>query len=1387
MTLTINQIMISMGNVCTSCPTFCLHRTSNMKSAMSSSSVGSERNSGSGGVITSIDFELESNKSQTKSNGRMSCTSDDSCAINELLEGRMDLNVKLPNKANNVVINVERRTPMLDLLVNISTQYRFNAANYTICVGDREFKASTPIGSLDVNQIAITPKPIKNNSLKSNSPSTGIPFQTTFRLQVNLPRNQLMVLRVTPNATIAAIKQIICSEKSLDANKYQLVRIVTNNQTPQVLDANKTLAYYTLNEVTLISNKALSQIEVQFVAHSTSQIDLSNNSSVASLKKPINSLIISQSNPDFTTMDEKSIVNHTPTGSKPQKKRQAPLPPMSSSATLPNRLSPSAMNSFKDKNETNIQKTDLNEQKDDHLSQTIIESKPVLKVLSNGVSHVRQNSGSDSSGYHESVLSSSDSPEQSTNLPKDSLKASAVTQKSTSSTNCKITAKKRRAPPPPSITSEQSVQQLADINGKNNDFNSDESKSVLECMSEVSLPLSTSSSSSSGNASSINNRSLSPIVITQTNGSSTPLQDFKNCSYDQSNEDKSIQSISDNTVSFNSDECIPQDKEINTIESIVDKNQCNNNDIKNDDKEDRNVSKLKDSSQQLSNLTQTYVRDVEKVSLKLSSIDRTIDSKDIDENVGHINNNLKINETINKMVADNSQLLINETSFKSLDKQSVAEINYISPALDLDDNECTSQVVEEHEDREGNREIDLAELSIPLPPPSPFQNSIYDENSSLSESIDESANEKSILSQPLIDCKSDYLQTNEESLETIEKKKSQDFEELIKYNQTTNNESNISDEELINKEIEVTLQSLNEELDRLESSDNIESQQSIQLNITQEVDNNDEISNIKSIRSERPSPTPSPTPRLSITAHNYKNKTEKDIKSDNFKKISESDSKTSVEVIKSQIPTPPLSPLSSSLSSSYSTSPSPTSEEKMSITDEVKQLCKPRVRLANFSIGSYKREVDIYEDKLNTKRTEQSMSSSVANPKAESFATFPSLKKEEKIRPSITQNKSKVNITSTSTTITSSTTTKPIRSPQIQTLITSAPKINRIHSWSGNKNTVLEDNDVKQPVKSQERYVSQISIKSDEINMNATTIKSSENGLQSPKFKVQSLIAQNEERLKSRSPSPQLPPQRAESIKERTTITIKPGSESVIRFNSKNFTDIYNNNSTNTTTSTTTTTTTTTTNNNNNVITKQFTSQKKFNNNLTDNKQNSIQIKENNDLKKKLNYEINDSKSGLKEVKFAINETKPKINDKEEPSQAVIVPPPIPPPIQSPAMASVAPIPPPIPPPIPSPVIASMPPIPPPIPPPVPQTIKTFGANTLPKTNTKAYQTKGWNSDKVVRNGGEVPKVKHVEPPNNMNVRDQLLNEIKSFGGRNTLKKVSKNTSWKLEVNAVKT
>ena len=80
---------------------------------------------------------------------------DTTSAINELLEGRMKLSVNIVHRNEQVVISVERRTPLLDLLVSIATQFHFNASDYVIQVDEdegapnasaREYKASTPIG-----------------------------------------------------------------------------------------------------------------------------------------------------------------------------------------------------------------------------------------------------------------------------------------------------------------------------------------------------------------------------------------------------------------------------------------------------------------------------------------------------------------------------------------------------------------------------------------------------------------------------------------------------------------------------------------------------------------------------------------------------------------------------------------------------------------------------------------------------------------------------------------------------------------------------------------------------------------------------------------------------------------------------------------------------------------------------------------------------------------------------------------------------------------------------------------------------------------------------------------------------------------------------------------
>merc|ERR1711963_224243 len=125
-------------------------------------------------------------------------------------------------------MSVERRTPMMDLLVQITSAHRINPGGHVIqVINDRSddflyYKPSTPIGALDTNTIHIVPKNKINESVVKKAPMKILnqPFETTFRLQVRLPRNQLAVLRVSPKTAIAEVLKQVCYDKGLDIKKY---------------------------------------------------------------------------------------------------------------------------------------------------------------------------------------------------------------------------------------------------------------------------------------------------------------------------------------------------------------------------------------------------------------------------------------------------------------------------------------------------------------------------------------------------------------------------------------------------------------------------------------------------------------------------------------------------------------------------------------------------------------------------------------------------------------------------------------------------------------------------------------------------------------------------------------------------------------------------------------------------------------------------------------------------------------------------------------------------------------------------------------------------------------------------------------------------------------
>ncbi|KAG8239096.1 hypothetical protein J437_LFUL011704 [Ladona fulva] len=146
----------------------------------------------------------------------------------DMLAGAMDLRVLLPD-GHAVKMNVDRSTPMMDLLVHVTTANKMSPGSHVIqAVGEKgntlPYKPSTPIGALDTWTIQIVSKSKANVIGHKKAPlkPSNQPFEQTFRLQVNLPRNQLFVTRVSPRTPLLEVLRHVCNEKGLDPDKYEL-------------------------------------------------------------------------------------------------------------------------------------------------------------------------------------------------------------------------------------------------------------------------------------------------------------------------------------------------------------------------------------------------------------------------------------------------------------------------------------------------------------------------------------------------------------------------------------------------------------------------------------------------------------------------------------------------------------------------------------------------------------------------------------------------------------------------------------------------------------------------------------------------------------------------------------------------------------------------------------------------------------------------------------------------------------------------------------------------------------------------------------------------------------------------------------------------------------
>ncbi|CAF0854504.1 unnamed protein product [Didymodactylos carnosus] len=173
------------------------------------------------------------------------------------LTGKMQLTLILPNGIPST-LNVDASTPMMDLLIQAASNHKLNPSSYSLVVLDSnnhviQFKPSQTVAQIGSSTISLLPKEREVPKDSTSASKKNQPFEITVRLQVNLPDQQKILLRVDPTLPLYEIKEQICKQKQYtDTSKYTL-RLPTKLHDPLLLGLS--LAEYKTNELMLVHVK----------------------------------------------------------------------------------------------------------------------------------------------------------------------------------------------------------------------------------------------------------------------------------------------------------------------------------------------------------------------------------------------------------------------------------------------------------------------------------------------------------------------------------------------------------------------------------------------------------------------------------------------------------------------------------------------------------------------------------------------------------------------------------------------------------------------------------------------------------------------------------------------------------------------------------------------------------------------------------------------------------------------------------------------------------------------------------------------------------------------------------------------------------------------------
>ncbi|XP_076254932.1 uncharacterized protein LOC143192952 isoform X7 [Rhynchophorus ferrugineus] len=386
----------------------------------------------------------------------------------DMLAGAMDLTVHLPN-GRTKKMSVERSTPMMDLLVQITVANQLQLSNYTLqALGMAPssehsdmvlpFKPNTPIGALDTQHVKVLPKGKSLPAPKYTAPGHQ-PFESTFRLKVHLPRNQLYVTRVSRNVLLEDIMRKVCEEKNLDPIKYEFKH---PGNLDTILDPKLTLSDYQITEIYVVLkgttnlNQAFSTADIMSLRKEEERKQMHNKTGggVFNLifkrgKSSMGSGSVSSENRSISPAHSDDSRSVTPPAIQP--------PPI---VTLPKKDPPERPKPPQRKRRPAPKPPQI-QVSVTSAGKELAQEPPNKKTSENGLTICHSRNSSDSSGYHEASILSDHCANASLprSRPKSAFVGGDVSLQTTSnlskmsvhsrSTTSLITGRRKKAAPPP--------------------------------------------------------------------------------------------------------------------------------------------------------------------------------------------------------------------------------------------------------------------------------------------------------------------------------------------------------------------------------------------------------------------------------------------------------------------------------------------------------------------------------------------------------------------------------------------------------------------------------------------------------------------------------------------------------------------------------------------------------------------------------------------------------------------------------------------------------------------------------------------------------------------------------------------------------------------------